>query len=279
MRTTRLLCTAHTFTRVHSSSATATIASRSGGLTVLPRRVTTNVSIRGPCNRNASPHRLFLSSGSRRQLNALRADRETATAMGSDAYIVDKFDARITAYQHVLSGTHETLNNLDTEERKQIEVASTVLRRTGQPRLEVAPADNDAARAKPTQIPQQSQQSTTPAPPGARGGTVRRTMARQHPNEREPSRQSMLLLDGESITFASVARRAQSSTWRVHTDGAKEEKRAVTQLKTHYGPASLIRSTAPRAPRCVHGQRRQSVIRRYGGTAVFNCSGIHQLRY
>jgi hypothetical protein len=63
------------------------------------------------------------------QIHNLRADRETAQASGSAAFVVDNLTAQIDAYQHVLATMQENLDRLDTEERRRVEDAAAALRK------------------------------------------------------------------------------------------------------------------------------------------------------
>ncbi|HME74299.1 MAG TPA: site-specific integrase [Mycobacterium sp.] len=63
------------------------------------------------------------------QIHNLRADRETAQASGSAAFVVDNLTAQIDAYQHVLATMRENLDRLDTEERRRVEDAASALRK------------------------------------------------------------------------------------------------------------------------------------------------------
>lgn len=62
-------------------------------------------------------------------INALRADREIATAMNSAPFVVANLDAQIDAFCNVLKLMRDALDGLDSEQRRQVEDASTVLRR------------------------------------------------------------------------------------------------------------------------------------------------------
>jgi hypothetical protein len=56
-------------------------------------------------------------------LTALKADRETATAMHVDAFVVRNLDEQITAFGQVAATMHHTLNALPAEERAEVEQA------------------------------------------------------------------------------------------------------------------------------------------------------------
>lgn len=62
-------------------------------------------------------------------INELRADRETALAMGAAEFVTTAFTAQITAYQQVIDRMHKHLRALPASERAQIEEASAVLRK------------------------------------------------------------------------------------------------------------------------------------------------------
>ena len=80
---------------------------------------------------------------------ALRADRETAQAIGAAGYVTDNLTAEIQAFTHVAEQMHHRLAELSTHEREEVEHASKLLRR---------------ARAA-TQLPL----ITRPSPPGETG--------------------------------------------------------------------------------------------------------------
>ncbi|MFE1016701.1 hypothetical protein ACFW4M_36385 [Streptomyces sp. NPDC058794] len=62
-------------------------------------------------------------------INELRADRETALAMGAAEFVTTALTAQITAYQQVIDRMNKHLASLPASERAQIEEASTVLRK------------------------------------------------------------------------------------------------------------------------------------------------------
>ncbi|WP_405541870.1 site-specific integrase [Streptomyces phaeochromogenes] len=62
-------------------------------------------------------------------INALRADRETAMAMDTDAFVVRNLADQIAAFSGVSDSMREKLANLPDDERAEIEKASTVLRK------------------------------------------------------------------------------------------------------------------------------------------------------
>ncbi|WP_405911484.1 tyrosine-type recombinase/integrase [Streptomyces sp. NBC_00963] len=62
-------------------------------------------------------------------INELRADRETALAMGAAEFVTTALTAQITAYQRVIGRMNTHLASLPASERAQIEEASTVLRK------------------------------------------------------------------------------------------------------------------------------------------------------
>ncbi|MFD8546351.1 hypothetical protein [Streptomyces sp. NPDC059649] len=62
-------------------------------------------------------------------INELRADRETALAMGAAEFVTTALTAQITAYEHVVDRMRKRLQALPEAERTQIEEASTVLRK------------------------------------------------------------------------------------------------------------------------------------------------------
>jgi integrase len=62
-------------------------------------------------------------------INELRADRETALAMGAAEFVTTALTAQITAYQRVIDRMNTHLASLPASERAQIEEASTVLRK------------------------------------------------------------------------------------------------------------------------------------------------------
>ena len=80
---------------------------------------------------------------------ALRADRETAQAMGAAGYVTDNLTAEIQAFTHVAEQMRRRLAELSAPEREEVEHASKLLRR---------------ARAA-TQLPL----ITRPSPPGETG--------------------------------------------------------------------------------------------------------------
>jgi hypothetical protein len=59
----------------------------------------------------------------------LRADRETAHAIGVAAYVIDNLTAQIDAFARVAEQMHRRLAELAPHERDEIEQASTLLRR------------------------------------------------------------------------------------------------------------------------------------------------------
>ena len=62
-------------------------------------------------------------------LNALRADRETASAMDVARFVIDNLNAQITEFSNVLASMNRRLNSLDHQERSRIEDAAAVLRK------------------------------------------------------------------------------------------------------------------------------------------------------
>lgn len=62
-------------------------------------------------------------------INELRADRETALAMGAAEFVTTALTAQISAYEQVIDRMHRHLRALPASERSQIEEASTVLRK------------------------------------------------------------------------------------------------------------------------------------------------------
>ena len=60
---------------------------------------------------------------------ALRADRETARAIGAAAYVTDNLTAEIRAFSHVAEQMHHRLAELAPDEREEVEQASKLLRR------------------------------------------------------------------------------------------------------------------------------------------------------
>jgi hypothetical protein len=60
---------------------------------------------------------------------ALRADRETAHAIGAAAYVTDNLTAEIRAFSHVAEQMHRRLAELAPHEREEVEQASKLLRR------------------------------------------------------------------------------------------------------------------------------------------------------
>lgn len=62
-------------------------------------------------------------------LNSLRADRETARAMDADDFVVRNLTDQITAFNEVSDRMRDRLDELPSDERHEIEEASTVLRK------------------------------------------------------------------------------------------------------------------------------------------------------
>jgi hypothetical protein len=62
-------------------------------------------------------------------LNSLKADRETARALDSAAFVIDNLTAQITAFQHVLTVMLNELDHLDTVELGRLEEAAATLRK------------------------------------------------------------------------------------------------------------------------------------------------------
>ncbi|PXX06364.1 tyrosine-type recombinase/integrase [Mycolicibacterium moriokaense] len=62
-------------------------------------------------------------------INSLKAEGETAIAMGADDFVIRNFTDQIEAYDRVRTTMREALEKLDPEDRQQIEDASAVLRR------------------------------------------------------------------------------------------------------------------------------------------------------
>ena len=60
---------------------------------------------------------------------SLRADRETALAMGAAAYVVANMASEIEAFSRIAEKMRRRLTELSTEERREIERASVILRR------------------------------------------------------------------------------------------------------------------------------------------------------
>jgi len=62
-------------------------------------------------------------------VTALKADRETATAMDVDAFVVRNLDEQITAFGQVAATMRHTLDALPADERAEVEQASRILRK------------------------------------------------------------------------------------------------------------------------------------------------------
>lgn len=62
-------------------------------------------------------------------LVALKADRETAQALGSAAFVVDNLSAQIAAFQQVISVMRANLDQLDPADKQRVEAASATLRK------------------------------------------------------------------------------------------------------------------------------------------------------
>jgi hypothetical protein len=72
-------------------------------------------------------------------VQALRADRETATAMDVDDFVLRNLTDQITSYQNVLDSMHTTLASYNDAERDEVERAAAVLRkvRAGSGRIQL----------------------------------------------------------------------------------------------------------------------------------------------
>ncbi len=75
-------------------------------------------------------------------VQALRADRERAAAMGVDPFVLRNLSDQIQAYQHVLESMRDRLAAAGDDERQEIEDAAAVLRklRAGRTALPITPA-------------------------------------------------------------------------------------------------------------------------------------------
>jgi hypothetical protein len=62
-------------------------------------------------------------------INSLRADREIAQAANAAGFVIDNFNAQITAFDHVLDTMRQQLESLDTAERGRVEDAAAILRK------------------------------------------------------------------------------------------------------------------------------------------------------
>jgi len=62
-------------------------------------------------------------------VRSLKADRETALAMGVDEFVVRNLDDQVTAFQGVVKLMHEHMEGLPEDERADIEEASKILRK------------------------------------------------------------------------------------------------------------------------------------------------------
>jgi BMFP domain-containing protein YqiC len=62
-------------------------------------------------------------------INSLTADREIASAMDAAPFVVDNLDAQIRAFRNVLDVMRQALDQLDVEQREEVEQASAVLRK------------------------------------------------------------------------------------------------------------------------------------------------------
>jgi hypothetical protein len=62
-------------------------------------------------------------------INGLKAERETARAIGADDFVIRNLTDQIESFDRVRTTMRELLNRLDPDERTQIEEASAVLRR------------------------------------------------------------------------------------------------------------------------------------------------------
>ena len=62
-------------------------------------------------------------------VTALKADRETATAMDVDAYVIRNLNEQITAFAQVGDAMRQTLDTLPADERAEVEEASRILRK------------------------------------------------------------------------------------------------------------------------------------------------------
>ncbi|TMR07752.1 hypothetical protein ETD86_50680 [Nonomuraea turkmeniaca] len=63
-------------------------------------------------------------------LNSLRADRETATALDVDDFVIRNLTDQITAFGQVADIMRESLATLPADERREVEEAGRVLRRS-----------------------------------------------------------------------------------------------------------------------------------------------------
>lgn len=63
------------------------------------------------------------------QINSLRADRETAGALGAEVFVTDNLTAQIEAYGEVADTMRARLAQMPDDERAEIENASALLRR------------------------------------------------------------------------------------------------------------------------------------------------------
>ena len=62
-------------------------------------------------------------------VNSLRADRETALAIGADDFVIRNFSDQISSFDQVRRKMREHLSKMDPAEREEIEEASAVLRK------------------------------------------------------------------------------------------------------------------------------------------------------
>ncbi|MGP4052799.1 hypothetical protein [Streptomyces sp. 2A115] len=62
-------------------------------------------------------------------VNSLRADRETASAMDADGFVIRNLSDQITAFTDVSHRMQQQLSDMPDEERQEIEEASAVLRK------------------------------------------------------------------------------------------------------------------------------------------------------
>lgn len=93
---------------------------------VPPQPNQSGLTVRQAVNRMLDPSNL---PAIEQHINELRADRETALAMGAAEFVNTALTAQITAYQRVIDRMHKHLGSLPASERAQMEEASTVLRK------------------------------------------------------------------------------------------------------------------------------------------------------
>ena len=140
-------------------------------------------------------------------IHSLKADRETAQAMGAADDVIANMSTEIDAFTRVVDTMRRRLAELEPEQRAEVEESSRILRRAR------------AARRPPGSSPRPRRPDVPPRPTrsGARLKRPAPRTASASARSRTPAALQTLETTDAPITFTAVATAAGVSTWLVYS--------------------------------------------------------------